>query len=306
MTIHDYYLPGLSAKIENFEEWEIKNQWKLKNKSGKNKYSLWLEETFAIPLGKNKKGILDKIRKDKDQSKFYPSQLDLNSLPQNSTLFKVYFTLKKPYTSKDEGEFHIIDNRIFENPVVRDKLLGCPMVRPSTWKGHLRFASENVEREENEKRKIIIRLFGSEPKDENVLKGRLHFFPTFFEENGERDVITPLDRKTRTPTTKGPISLEIMKAGTNGEFYLLYLPYPRGNTFKENEIKEDLKFLADALKLMFYTYGFSAKKTSGFGIIEEKLNEGKFWIKSGENIIEKSFSILDKMESKIDELEWKQ
>ncbi|WP_198469555.1 RAMP superfamily CRISPR-associated protein, partial [Acetomicrobium sp. S15 = DSM 107314] len=33
---------------------------------------------------------------------------------------------------------------IFENPIVRDKLTGLPMVRSSIWKGHLRFAAERV------------------------------------------------------------------------------------------------------------------------------------------------------------------
>ena len=59
-----------------------------------------------------------------------------------------------------------------------------------------------------------------------------------------------------------------MKPGNKGEFYLLYFPYPRDKDFKSEEVKKDLEFLAEALKLMFYTYGFSAKKTSGFGIIE--------------------------------------
>jgi len=303
MTIHDYYLSRIPDKIKNFEEWKRENQWEIKNKSDENKYGTWLEEVFASPLGANKKGILDKIKKDKDYSKFYPFQTDLNILPQNSTLLKISFTLKKPYTSKDEGEFHIIYDgkvfRTFENPIVRDTFLGCPMVRPSTWKGHLRFAAENVECEEKEK--IIKRLFGSKPDDKIALKGRLHFFPTFFTKDGVRNVITPLDRKKRTPT-RGPINLEVIKAGTNGEFYLLYLPYPKGNEFKEEDVKEDLKFSADALELMFYTYGFSAKTTSGFGVIQETLNEGKFWIKSGANIQEKIFPKLDEVKSKLDEL----
>lgn len=263
-----------------------------------------------IYLGEEKNKILKKVRKeisDKDINYFYPLQGDikenLQNLPQNSTLIKISFTLKKPYTSKDEGEFHIINDRIFENPIIRDKFLGCPMVRPSTWKGHLKFAAKNVKWEENEKRKIIIRLFGSEPKEENASKGKLYFFPTFFKEDGVRDVITPLDRNTRTPVEgKSPVNLEVMKAGTKGEFYILYIPYPKGNEFKEEDVKKDLKFLADALKLMFYIYGFSAKKTSGFGVIQETLNEGKFWIKSGANIQEKIFPKLDEVKSKLDEL----
>jgi len=231
-------------------------------------YDYYLSEAKKynnIEIAKQKKDILNKIKVEKSIHDFYPNPADLNNLPQNSILIKISFTLKKPYTSKDEGEFHIIDNRVFENPIVRDKFTGLPMVRPSTWKGHLRFAAGKVEGCEN-KKKIIRRLFGSESGDDNPLKGRLYFFPTFFEEEAQRDVITPLKRDTRTPA-RGPISLEVMKPNKKGEFYLLYIPYPKGKDFKE-EIEEDLKFLAEALKLMFYTYGFSAKKTSGFGVIE--------------------------------------
>ncbi|HHV81549.1 TPA: hypothetical protein GXX44_07725, partial [bacterium] len=170
-----------------------------------------------------------------------------------------------------------IDGRIFENPIVRDKFTGLPIVKPSTWKGHLRFAADKVEWDDIKKRNIIRRLFGSEPEEkENPLKGRLYFFPTFFTEDADRDVITPLKRDTRTPA-KGPINLEVIRPGKNGEFYLLYIPYPKGEDFREEDAEEDLKFLAEALKLMFYVYGFSAKKTSGFGVIE-KLQEGNIEI----------------------------
>ncbi|RKZ28694.1 hypothetical protein DRQ26_00570 [bacterium] len=307
------------------------------------------ERHVDTQIAKNKKEILDNVINDrkpkgpKDIHNFYPKAEDLKYLPKNSALLKISFTLKKPYTSKDEGEFHIIEedflfrwrdkrkikkelnrkyelrldeedikiwddriefrtgkivkenefatvfindktvdilivkkeegevkvysSRIFENPIVRDKFTGLPMVRPSTWKGHLRFAARMVEWDKGNKDKIIRRLFGNESGDDNVLKGRLYFFPTFFKEKARRDVITPLKRDTRTPA-RGPISIEVMKSGVKGEFYLLYIPYPREKEFKKEEIKEDLRFLAEALKLMFYTYGFSAKKTSGFGVIE--------------------------------------
>ncbi|NMC61165.1 MAG: hypothetical protein GYA51_17550 [Candidatus Methanofastidiosa archaeon] len=218
-------------------------------------------------LAKKKKEIRDKL-KDRNIDAFYPNPSDLQNLPESSTLIKISFTLKKSYTSKDDGEFHIIDGKIFENPIVRDKLTGLPMVRTSTWKGHLRYAAGKVELDEVKKKKLIKRLFGSEPEEEEALKGRLYFFPTFFIDEAEKDVITPLKRDTRTPA-RGPISLEVMKPNSQGEFHLLYFPYPRDENFKENEIKEDLEFLVKALKLMFYTYGFSAKKTSGFGIIKD-------------------------------------
>ncbi|MCD6408571.1 hypothetical protein J7L87_05940 [bacterium] len=234
---------------------------------------MWLEDVFEKPLAQNKKRLQEKLREEKDIHNFYPKAKNLKDLPKNSVFIKISFILKKPYTSKDEGEFHILNGSIFENPIVRDKFTGFPMIRPSTWKGHLRFAARMVEWNRGDKEKIIRRLFGNESEDDNVLKGRLYFFPTFFEEEPKRDVITPLKRDTRTPVKgRSPIPIEVMKRGAKGEFHLLYIPYPKGKNFKEEEIKEDLKFLAEALKLMFYTYGFSAKKTSGFGVIE-KLKE---------------------------------
>ena len=37
--------------------------------------------------------------------------------------------------------------------------------------------------------------------------------------------------------------------------------------FSKEQVKTDLMFLTEALELMFFTYGFSAKKTSGFRVI---------------------------------------
>ena len=301
--ISDYYLklllePDEKDRVIPFEEWKRKNEKRLKDKSEEERSIMWQQEEI---VGKKKKYMV--FSKDKDIHDFYPNPKDLQNLPKNSVLIKISFTLKKPYTSKDEGESHIIDGRIFENPIVRDKFNGLPMVRPSTWKGHLRFVAEKIEwKNENERKKIIRRLFGSEPGNENTLKGGLYFFPTFFEDDAEKDVITPLKRDTRTPA-RGPISLEVMKTGSKGEFYLLYVPYPKRKDFKEEQIEEDLKFLAKALKLMFYTYGFSAKKTSGFGVIEEKLNEGKVWINTLADVKKSdNFHDLNELGNKVTQL----
>lgn len=256
--IHDYYLSKLNCKVE-------------------------------------KRNIIKELAKEhKTNTEFYPSPANLNRLPKGSFLIKISFTLKKPYTSKDDGEFHIVNEKMTENPIVRDTFTGLPIVRSSTWKGHLKFAAGKVKWEENEKRKIIKRLFGPEPTEDEALKGRLYFFSTFFKDKAKEYVITPLKRDTRTPA-KGPISLEVMKPGRKGDFYLLYVPYPRSENFKD-EIKEDLKFIAEALKLMFYTYGFSAKKTSGFGVVKKQLNEGKIWTRTNEF---QSFSNLHELSEKL-------
>jgi len=243
----------------------------------------------------------------------------LKNLPKYATFIKINFKLKKPFLSKDDDEFYIIDN-----PIVKDKVFKLPMVRPSTWKGALRFAAikvfeENISKDnknwKNERLKFF-RLFGHEKgideKVENYLdkivaskinepekevreefkkfvkeklkdihfKGRLFFYPTFFNVIS-LDVITPLSRKTKTPV-HGPIYLEIVpekiktKNGeekVKGEFRLLYYPYDlivRGEFDRiEDEFMEDIKFLAKALRKMFYEIGFSAKKTSGYGVIEK-------------------------------------
>ncbi|MBP8944408.1 MAG: hypothetical protein KBG25_00665 [Paludibacteraceae bacterium] len=308
MIIHDYYLSRLIVTdIKNFEDWKKENQNKIERKNEQEKCNLWLEEIFMLPLAKQKKNDKEKLAENKNINCFYPSENDIQNLPQNTTLLKISFTLKKPYTSKDEEEFRILNGKITENPIARDKFTGLPMVKPSTWKGHLRFAAGKVKGENEKKKRIIKRIFGSESEEkENQLKGRLYFFPTFFKDNAERDVITPLKRDTRTPPKgKAPINLEVMKPGKSADFYLLYFPYPKGDNFKEDEAAEDLNFLADALRLMFYTYGFSAKKTSGFGVIEEKLEEGKLWIKKDRDIEVTDFSNLEDLNKKIEELKLK-
>jgi len=308
-------------------------------------------------------------KKDLDIQAFYPQADHLKALPWWSVLIKVGFTLKKPYTSKDELlglesktlfkwdqnenkkdkykkikkvfnsfiktkdkdknnkdakksteqiEFKPDPERIvwtiagaiageivkesplvwiringqdqkllglinentkevkevvfFENPIVRDTLTGLAMVRPSTWKGHLRFAAGKVERDGGSQ--IIKRLFGD--TQGQALRGRLYFYPTFFTDEPKREVITPLDRATRTPA-RGPIAIEVMKPESKGDFYLLYVPWPEGKDLSKEQVREDLRFLAEAMKLMFYTYGFSAKKTSGWGVIKESV-EGEVWI----------------------------
>ena len=100
--------------------------------------------------------------------------------------------------------------------------------------------------------------------------GRLFFYPTFFD-TISLDVITPLSRETKTPV-RGPIYFEIVPETTEGVFRLLYYPFDliaRGEFEKiGDELKEDMEFLAKAIRKMLCEIGFSAKKTSGFGVAE--------------------------------------
>lgn len=203
---------------------------------------------------------------------FLPAESDVEELPGGSWLLQLEFTLLKPFTSKSEGEFHHYKGQSgseMHNPIVRDHLTGLPVVKPTTWKGHLRFASRmsGIDRE------IIDRLFGLSKGDESGQAGRLHFFPTFFTADPKQEVITPLRRNTRTPT-RGPLYIEVIPKGSAGTLSLLYIPWPKGHDWFADQVAEDLKATAKALKFMLLEYGFSAKKTSGWGVVKDKLEKG--------------------------------
>lgn len=233
-------------------------------------------------LRERQKTAWDCWKRKNQYSYFLPQSSDLECLLKYSWLLKVCFTLKKPFISKDENELHAFDkdNREIQNPVAHDWILGCPMIRPTTWKGHLRFAARIINNDDQ----ITKRLFGNETGDkEHFFKGRLHFFPTFFNDTPpEVDVITPLSRKTRTPTKTGPIKIEVVPVGTEGEFYLVYVPFPRGTDYAPGQIKKDLEAVVKSLEAMFLTYGFSAKKTSGFGVANEDIKGSMFYINGAE------------------------
>jgi CRISPR-associated protein Cmr2 len=99
------------------------------------------------------------------------------------------------------------------------------MIASSTWKGNLRWTMQqlSVLNKEEDNSKRIINLFANEREEEqNFSRGRLIFFPTFFN-NISLEVINPHDRKTRAGTL--PIYIESVPEGTEGNFSLLYIPF---------------------------------------------------------------------------------
>jgi len=104
--------------------------------------------------------------------------------------------------------------------------------------------------------------------------GRLMFYPTFFNLI-DVEVINPHSRKTRAGTH--PIYLECVPIGAQGTFSLLYVPFDLIGK-EESDIRQqalaDLELIAEGLSAMFLTYGFSAKRTSGYGVAEETVSNG--------------------------------
>lgn len=201
--------------------------------------------------------------------------IDLTPLPPCSWFLQFTFTLAKPYISKDDNPFYIIDN-----PIVRDKVFRLPMVRPTSWKGNLYSALWQLGHDKEEDAQMQ-RLFGvvrgkeEESGVEVGQAGRLFFYPTFFTQIG-LEIINPHDRKRRVG--KNPILFESVPIGAKGTFSLLYVPFDLIGQ-DEAEIKKqalaDLQRVVEGLQAMFLTYGFSAKRTSGYGTAEDIVESGQ-------------------------------
>jgi len=101
--------------------------------------------------------------------------------------------------------------------------------------------------------------------------GRLNFCPTFFDLIDVK-VINPHSRKTKAGTH--PIYFECVPAGARGTFSLLYVPFDligRPEAEIRQQAAEDLHIVAESLQAMFLTYGFSAKRTSGYGTAQDEI-----------------------------------
>jgi CRISPR-associated protein Cmr2 len=197
-------------------------------------------------------------------------------LPPYSFLLQLGFTLAKPYISRDDKAVYLCDN-----PIKKDRVFGLPLIEGSSWKGNMRWtARKRIEMdiglthdEKERKKKKLVSLFGNEKGDEeNFRKGRLHFYPTFFDKI-RLEVMNPQDRATRSG--KDPILIETVPANSDGVFSILYLPFDLLGLDTCETVKEfydDLKFVTNVIKEMMLTYGFSAKKSSGFGTVINKFS----------------------------------
>lgn len=208
----------------------------------------------------------------------YQPTVNINLLPDNSFFVQFKLTLNRPFYSKDDELFYIIDN-----PISKESVFKVPMVRPSGWVGALKNAIIKINDEQiNDELKFqsIDRLFGyvSDKENENK-KGFLILFPTYFD-NIKFEIINPHDRETKAGIN--PIYYEVVPAKSTGLFSLLYVPFYISDEEKahvNDKIAFDIDLVAKGLKSMFLTYSFGAKTSSGFGIAENDL-KGKIILKS--------------------------
>lgn len=201
-----------------------------------------------------------------DFIKVYPP--DLSLLPFGSFFIQFTFKLLKPYISRDDNQFYIIDN-----PIVRDKVFHYPMVRSTAWKGSLCHALWQLGHDEDNAQ--TQRLFGvANDDDDTDERGRLYFCPTFFTQT-RLEVINPHDRERRVG--KNPILMESVPIGATGTFTLLYTPLDsigQDGAETREQIFADLQLVAAGLEAMFTLYGFGAKTSSGFGLAMDAVRDG--------------------------------
>ena len=228
------------------------------------------------------------------------------------------FTLRKPFISKDDCPFYII-----ENPALKERVFRVPMIAETTWKGNLRWATmktilENGRLSDDEFVKARVRLallFGTEQGSEEdgckgfadyldrlrpecatdyrkLLadhfkrkhgelihhRGRLRFYPTFFDRL-DMGIINPHHRSTGAGSV--PVQIEWVPGSDDkaksatGTFSLLYFPFDRiGQDTQRRESLQSLLDVYRGLEQLMGVYGFSAKKSSGFGVIHKELDRG--------------------------------
>jgi CRISPR-associated protein Cmr2 len=120
--------------------------------------------------------------------------VQINRLPAGSWFLHIDFTLTKPYASKDDESFYIIDN-----PVKKEKVFRVPYVAAPTWKGNLREALRLRHAWNDEDEKLRQLMGNPREAEENLHAGRLCFFPTFFDRI-DLEVLNPHKRETGAGT----------------------------------------------------------------------------------------------------------
>lgn len=215
------------------------------------------------------KVLPDTIRAIPDVFRFVPDVEDEEKficLPLYSFALKIPFQLEKPYMSRDDVDFYLLDS-----PLRKEKIFQVPMVASTSWKGALRAALWHLGyKADNE---VIIRLLGNPRESDENQAGRLYFYPTFFDKISF-EVINPHHREIGAG--RGPILMECVPRGAAGILQILYVPFGRSDQNERErraEVAGDLEVLVKGVHAMLTTCGFGAKTSSGFGTVKDQLTD---------------------------------
>ncbi|MFB3855494.1 MAG: RAMP superfamily CRISPR-associated protein [Vicinamibacterales bacterium] len=185
----------------------------------------------------------------------------------------VLFTLETPWYSKDDRPFHVLDN-----PVRKDRVFGVPFMSAASWKGLLRWscrmehglldylAKHDGDLDGWSDPPWVAHLFGNaKGEEEDFCRGALQCFPTWFDKVGF-EVINPHDRARRAGTQ--PILYEVVPSGRKATLHLMYAPAPVRADARLVDAVDVLSRFLEATRKLLTVYGFSAKRTAGWGIAE--------------------------------------
>ncbi|MEM4734313.1 MAG: RAMP superfamily CRISPR-associated protein [Candidatus Thorarchaeota archaeon] len=261
--------------------------------------------------------------------------VSVDKCPRGSFLVRLNFTLEKPYISKDDVEFYVVDN-----PVRKEWVFKVPYISGSQWKGALRHSvvrslvesRNSISNDDVVRRRLAItRIFGTEkgtPDDgsecetylDEIFKdtrdeywkrlrellhlnsdeiphvaGRVHLFPTYFSRIS-LEVINPHNEEGGGTQ---PIYFETVPSGASGTFCLLYVPLTTCWGSEEKDVKLDREMVLRGIKDMMTVYGFGAKTSLGYGRANQLVRGGKVYWRTGEresDTRDVSFDDLTKME----------
>jgi len=238
-----------------------------------------------------------------------PNPKIVEALVPGSFCLTFKLRLARPLLSKDDEPFHICDNPMRKDPVFRVPMMspsgwkGClrsaavrllaeqagSLTDPDFANARLRltalFGNERgVDAKESDRSRwqeyldkaggleaaALYRTMLKERSATGFLAGRLRFFPTFFDDLAI-EVINPHDRTKKAG--KLPIYFECVPDGATGTFTLLYVPFDLVEQLEpglRRRVADDLEMVAPALRAMLSLYGFGAKTSSGYGVIDEQ------------------------------------
>ncbi len=194
---------------------------------------------------------------------FIPSPIanHFRYFPAGTLFLQFQFTLISPYLSKG-------DEVVAASPqtIAREWVYRRPWVRPSTWKGRLRYVANLINPGEP-----VIEAFG--PDKESKSEGRLHFFPSFFNETNSHVVFNPHNRRARKGTV--PVSPHVVRAGQSATFSVLYLG--RGEAQGVEQARLLFPLVCDWLQLLFTIHGIGAKTLKGFGLARNQILNSRLY-----------------------------
>jgi CRISPR-associated protein Cmr2 len=211
-----------------------------------------------------------------------PADLRIDEAPTHLLpgwlVLRIDFELKAPWYSKDDRPLHVLDN-----PVRKDRVFGVPFMAASSWKGLLRWSCRMehglLDHLAKHDGKVdgwtdppwIVHLFGNtKGEEEEFSRGALQCFPTWFDKVGF-EVINPHDRARRAGTQ--PIVYEVVPPGRKATLHLLYAPAPGRAETQQVDSADAVGRLLDGAQKLLTVYGFSAKRTAGWGIAEIQSGE---------------------------------